>query len=308
MSMPDNPNGAAFSSVAELFAEAGFPPPSATVQVEFGVHTARGRSQSVNADHYLVIRLGRHQETLLSSLSNQSVVKRFDEAGYAMVVADGMNAGDDGDAAGRLAIVTLVHLVRQFGKWRLRIDDTVAREIMDRAEGFFRHIDSALVQQGRTNPSERMQTALTAVFSAGRDLFFAHVGHSRAYLLRERHLMRLTRDHTIAGQFPTAGPAARLVDVSAAGVDLRHLLTDTLGMTGSIGPEIDLERLQLLDGDVLLLCTNGLTDAVAEDLIAEVLASDRSPDERARTLVEMATSRRGEDDVTAVVAHYRLPM
>ena len=224
-----------------------------------------------------------------------------------MVVADGIGSTGDGGAAGRLAIIALVHLVRHFGKWSLRIDDTIAREIMDRAEGFLRHIDSAMVDERRMNPVVGMQTTLTAVFSAGHDLFFAHVGHSRAYLLRERELMRLTRDHTIARQPQASLPVAPLLDVNAAGADLRHVLTNTIGMRGSIGPEIDLERLQLCDGDVVLVCTNGLTDTVGEDLIAEVLASDRSPDDQSRTLVEMATSRGSDDDATAVVAHYHLP-
>jgi len=81
-----------------------FPPSSATVQVEFGAHSARGASRDLNGDHYLVLRLRRSQDTLLSNVSDEVAADRFDESGYAMFVADGMGAGG-GAAASRLAIV-----------------------------------------------------------------------------------------------------------------------------------------------------------------------------------------------------------
>ena len=115
------------------------------MQVTFGAQSRRGRSRLVNEDHYLVLRLGRHQETLLTSLPDEAIAARFDEYGYAMVVADGMGGTGAGEAASHLAIATLVHLVRHFGKWNLRVDDAIAREIMARAERFYRHVDSTVV-------------------------------------------------------------------------------------------------------------------------------------------------------------------
>lgn len=282
-------------------------PSSATVQVEFGARSVRGRSRPVNEDHYLVVRLGRHQQTLLSSLNDDAVMRRFDEYGYAMIVADGMGGTGAGETASRLAILMLVHLTRHFGKWNLRVDDKVAREMMDRAKSFYRHVDSAVVQQATGAPAD-LQTTLTAVFGAGRDLFFAHVGHSRAYLFRDGQLMRLTRDHTVAARV-TSVPVAPLVDVSRHSRDLMHMLTDTIGMAGSVGPRIDIERFHLFDRDVVLVCTNGLTDQVDEEGIAGVLGSGLSPDSQCQTLIELASSadKGNGDDVTALVAHYRIP-
>ena len=78
-------------------------------------------------------------------------------------------------------------------------------------------------------------------------------------------------------------------------------------MGGSVGPTIDLERFQLDDDDRVLVCTNGLTDTVDEERIAEVLASEQSPDDQCRALVDLAMAAGGDDDVTALVARYRIP-
>jgi serine/threonine protein phosphatase PrpC len=96
------------------------PPPSASVETTFGAQSRRGKSRTVNEDHYLVLRLGRNQETLMTSLRDESIAARFDEYGYAMVVADGMGDFGDGETASRVAVTTLVYLVRYFGKWRER--------------------------------------------------------------------------------------------------------------------------------------------------------------------------------------------
>lgn len=293
--------------VTPYFIANEFPPPSATVQVEFGAHSRPGRMRTINDDHYMIIQLGRHQETLRTSLSDELITGRFDEYGYALVVADGLGPGRSGGHASHLAIATLVYLVRNFAKWNLRIDGPIAREIMMRAERFYRHVDSTVVHERRTGAQAIEQTTLTATFGAGRDLFFAHVGHSRAYLFRDDRLMRLTRDHTIGKNGTSVVSTAPLVDVNAVARDLRHILTNTIGMKGSTGPRIDLEQLKLADGDRVLVCTNGLTDAVDELIIAEILATQQTPDEQCRALVDLATAAGAEDDATALVAHYRIP-
>ncbi|PWT82068.1 MAG: hypothetical protein C5B57_09330 [Blastocatellia bacterium] len=283
-----------------------FPPASATAQVTFGAQSRRGRARAINEDHYVIFRLSRHLETLLTSLPDKATVARFDEYGHVMIVADGIGESGTGEAASRLAISTLVHLVSHFGRWNLRVDDAIAQEIMARAERFYRHVDGAVTYQRRMNAALN-QTTLTAVFGAGHDLFFAHVGHSRAYLLRDRHLLRLTRDHTIGRNGSTTVPVAPLMDVNAAVRDFKHIVTDTIGMTGSSGPTIDLERIRLDDDDRVLVCTNGLTDMVDESRIAEVLASEQSPSDQCQTLVDLAMASEGDDDVTALVARYRIP-
>ena len=284
-----------------------FPPASALVAASFGAHSSRGRLQKVNQDHYLVIKLGRSQETVLSSLPDDVIGQRFDEQGFAMIVADGLGSSGTGEVASRTAVITLLQLILNFCKWNLRVDDRVAQEIIERAERFYRHVDSAVVYEGAAQGLRQPQTTLTTVFGAGRDLFFAHVGHSRAYLLRGGSLMRLTRDHTITPRGATPAPLAPLVDVSTAARDLKHILTETIGMSGSAGPRIDLERFQLADRDRVLVCTNGITDLLDESVVASVLQSGASVDEQSRRLVDLAMEAGGDDDATALVAEFHVP-
>ena len=82
------------------------PPPSVEVQVRFGAWSRPGENRAVNGDHYLILRLGRHEETIMTSLPVDDVPTRFDEYGYGMIVADGMGAG--GESASRLAIAVAV--------------------------------------------------------------------------------------------------------------------------------------------------------------------------------------------------------
>jgi len=278
-----------------------FRPLSSSVRVECDARSHRGMSCQRNDDHYLVVRLGRHQETLMTSLPEDEIPKRFDEFAYGMVVADGV--GRAGEIASRLAVSTLSDLAVYFGKWNVRIDEPIAGEVMDRAERFYRGVDSTLVQAGR-HSQLGLQSTLTAVFMAGSELIFAHVGHSRAYLCRGGELLQLTHDHTLASE-RLSGTA--IVDVTASARDLHHTLTETIGNAGAGGPRIDIERCGLQDGDAVLLCTNGLTDMVDDERIANVLRLHRTPDDQCRTLVDLAVDAGGEDDVTALVAHYRIP-
>jgi len=281
-------------------------PLSSRVHVDFGAHCAKGTHHPVNGDHHLIARLGRSQDTLLTSLPVDVMGGRFDEYGYGMIIADGLGSAVESEAAARTAISTLVRLLVYFGKWNLRIeDDAIEYEIKARADRFFRHVDLALHRESRSGPLPNLQTSLTATFGAGDQLFFAHVGHTRAYLFRDGVLTQLTRDHTIASRrWRTSAP---LVDVTVLTRDLTHFLEQTIGMSGSYGPQVDIGNFRLEDSDLILVCSNGVTDHVNEGTIASVLASEQSVDERARALVDLAVQAGGEDDATALIARYGIP-
>jgi serine/threonine protein phosphatase PrpC len=279
-------------------------PLSSVVHVNIAARSHQGALRQRNEDHYLVVRLGREQHTLATSLSGGDVPPHFEEHGYVMLVADGLGEGGAGSVASRVALSTMAHLLLHHGKWNLRIDAATASQIYERAEWFYAQADAAVHTRAASNPALKgMTTALTAACSAGDDLFIAHVGHSRAYLFRNGQLEHLTRDHTIARHLAdTNRPAA----VERRAQDLRHILTDAVGAPGA-HPLVEVEHFKLQNGDSILLCTNGLTDMMGDAQIAEVLSLRRDPTEQCEILIDMANRAGGGDNVTVVLADYRIP-
>ena len=98
------------AALSPLLASTEFRPLSASVRVEIGAHSGRSSSPRLNDDHYLVLHLGRHQQTLATSLSSADLPPQFDEQAYAMLVADGLGEHGSGAVASRLALSTIAHM------------------------------------------------------------------------------------------------------------------------------------------------------------------------------------------------------
>ena len=291
------------AAVSPLFKVEEVRPPSSTVRVTIGARSHHGVVRESNEDHYLVLRLGRDQETLATSLSGNDVPPPFKENAYTMLVADGLGAGGSGSVASRVALSTLAHLALDVGEWNVRITQDIASRIFDRAEWFYAQADAAVHTRAASNPLLKgMTTALTAAYSAGTDLFIAHVGHSRAYLFRGGELSMLTRDHTVEEHL---AHSTRPTAVERRAQDLRHILTDAVGAPGG-HPLVEVERFALMDGDCVVLCTNGLTDMLDDATIAGVLAHRRAPDDQCTMLIDLANRAGGGDNITVVIAEYHI--
>jgi protein phosphatase len=184
------------------------------------------------------------------------------------------------------------------------VDEEHARELQRRARTHVQEVGAMLVERGERDPALRgMGTTLTAVRSFGRDLMVTHVGDSRAYLLRARGLHRLTRDHTYAQLLVDTG---QLSPGDVAVSRHRHVLTNALGGSGD-DVQVDTDRLPLEDGDRVLLCSDGLTDMVDDGAIATILQEASGSSEACERLVQRALDNGGRDNVTVIVAMYRLP-
>lgn len=298
-----DPSAARRAVLSPLLGRDDFSPPSASVRVRIGARSHQGTLRERNEDHYLVVRVGRHQETLATSLTGTDVPPRFEESAYAMLVADGLGEGGAGSVASRVALSTIAHLGLHYGKWNVRVDAATAMSIFERAEWFYSQADTAVHTRAASSPLLKgMTTAMTAAYSAGDQLFVAHVGHSRAYLFREGALDRLTADHTIERHLADTG---RPASVERRAQDLRHILTDAVGAPGA-HPLVEVEQFQLMHGDVVLLCTNGLTDMLDDERVAEVLALRREPGEQCAALVELANRAGGGDNITVLLAEYHM--
>jgi len=141
-----------------------------------------------------------------------------------------------------------------------------------------------------------MGTTVTVLQTSGANALIAHVGDSRAYLLRGGDLRQLTHDHTLVQQMVDEGKISQ----EEAGVHpARNIITRSLGVDEDV--DVDEERLDLRPGDRLLLCTDGLTGMLAVDEIAQILRDEGDPQAAADALVDLAVERGGDDNVTTVV-------
>ncbi len=275
------------------------------VEVDLAAATHRGLVRANNEDHYLAVRFGRSLETVSTNIAEGSLEPSLEEAGYGLIVADGMGGMAAGDVASRTALVKLVEMVVNTPDWFMRLDqrEDVAR-VSRRMTQRFRLIDDELRESAQNNRALMgMGTTLTVAISLGLNLLIGHIGDSRAYLLRGGRLHQLTRDDTLAQALIDAGIADHEDTATRA---MRHVLTAAIGSTGApVDPQV--QRLHLIHDDQILLCTDGLTGMVPDDVIAATLLAARSASEACQTLIDLALSAGGLDNVTIVLARYRLP-
>jgi PPM family protein phosphatase len=247
------------------------------VHVEsFGI-TDVGRQRQHNEDAYLV-----------------------DDEIHLYLVADGMGGHAAGEVASRLAVETIsefiVHTVEDDGTWPHEYNEQFSRNTNRLLSAMIianTRVIEAMKQDARLRG---MGTTVVACLLDENRASIAHVGDSRAYLIRQEGLSRITSDHSWVFEQVRAG---MLTEAEAEKHPLRNVITRALGGGNSVVPEaaeIDLE-----EGDLLLLCSDGLTGMVSEEDILRIVTEHESLDEACRTLVDRANEQGGNDNITAVL-------
>jgi PPM family protein phosphatase len=277
---------------------------SARTRVAFGALSHSGKVRPNNEDSFLVTRFKRSMNILLTNLPQGAIPEQYVEAGYVMLVADGIGGRTAGEIASRTAISALVDLVIQTPDWIMRPDRERIEEVLRRMEERFDQLTDVLTRRAQSNLQlSGMGTTLTLAVSLGADLVIAHVGASRAYLFRGGQLLRLTSDQTVAQLLADAGVIKR---EDVAKHHARHVLTDSITAAGEKAA-VELQHVRLADGDQFLLCSDGLTDMVADKTITTVLEKTGAAADACRTLVDLALDAGGEDNVTVVLGRYEIP-
>jgi serine/threonine protein phosphatase PrpC len=200
-------------------------------------------------------------------------------------VADGMGGHRGGEVASQLAVETLEKLFKQ------RVGD-----LPDQVQEANRVVFERSVVDEKV---AGMGTTLTAALVEGDRVRLAHVGDSRAYLLRDRKLRLLTEDHTLVHRMVSEGEISQ---EEAETHPQRSVLTRALGVDTVV--DVDDDTVQVRPGDRLLLCTDGLTSMVSEEEIEEVLRTVPDPLDAAQRLVRMANEAGGVDNTTVVVLDF----
>ena len=279
-------------------------PFSSLVEIDVAAQTHTGKVRESNEDNYLVARGGRSLQIMSSSII-EGLPVCCEEIGYGIVVADGMGGAAGGEIASSTALVTLLNLVLNTPDWVLRTHEPMANEILARMHKRFLELDTTVSERAKITPAlAGMGTTLTVTWSIGRDLFVGHVGDSRCYLLRNGVLHRLTRDQTLAQSMIDRGIIRADENVAR---NFGHILTQAIGTSEGavLQPEVHLSRLE--DGDQLLVCTDGLSDMVDDVTIKTILEDHDSSTAACDALVSAALEKGGTDNITAVLARYRLP-
>jgi serine/threonine protein phosphatase PrpC len=242
--------------------------------IELASLTDVGRQRTNNEDSYLYWEPESDEQ--------------FRRKGRLAVIADGMGGYEGGQEASRLAVET----VRQ-------VYDLTSNSDPQQALVAAFYAAHANIQRYAAEHTQLqgMGTTCTALSIVGRQLFFAHVGDSRLYLVRATTVSRLTRDHSYVGRLVESG-IVRSEDAESH--PQRHILTAALGSGREVSPDTALLPIALEKGDTLVLCTDGLWSLVNEQELASAVRSG-TPAESCLALVKLALERGGPDNVTVLV-------
>jgi PPM family protein phosphatase len=164
-----------------------------------------------------------------------------------------------------------------------------------------RQADARLFDEASQHPELiGMGTTLTMAFALRRCLFIAHAGDSRCYLYSGGQMRQVTRDHTVVAELVRQGA---LTPEEASHHSYRNIVTNILGGTER-GVHAEVQRLDLQPGDVVLLCSDGLSGMVSDEQLAAVLQEESDPEKACRRLIDAANSNGGKDNITAIVARF----
>jgi len=274
----------------------------APLEGEVAAATHQGHVRENNEDSYFLMKFGRSLEKLSTNLEEYFLEENYSITGYGMLVADGMGGMAAGDVASRMAICKLIELLVDTSDWTLALKrNKDVKTIFERMTQRFYEIDRTLKEEAKSDHTlHGMGTTLTVAGTLGNDLVLGHVGDSRAYLLRGEIFRQLTRDHTLAQMLIDAGVAN---SDDPAPRSMRHVLTAAIGsLDERIEPQV--QRFRLRSADQLLLCTDGLTEMVDDELIASVLRESPSAQAACENLVDMALGAGGTDNITVAVARF----
>ncbi|HEY5610120.1 MAG TPA: Stp1/IreP family PP2C-type Ser/Thr phosphatase [Thermoanaerobaculia bacterium] len=216
------------------------------------------------------------------------------------LVADGMGGHAAGEIASKIAAETISEFIDQTkeddGTWPHAYDEHYKRST-NRLMAALKVANTRVLEAMRKDARLRgMGTTVVATLIEGETASVAHVGDSRAYLIRNSQMSRLTNDHSWVYEQVQAG---MLTEAEAERHPLRNVITRALGGALTVVPEAS--EIECKNGDVYLLCSDGLTGMVPEDEILRLVVEHEDLEEACKCLVDYANARGGHDNVTTIL-------
>jgi protein phosphatase len=266
---------------------------SPKIRIEVFAKTDLGRARDHNEDRFLVADLTRKAASLQADVRQHDVGPR----GTLLVVADGMGGAAAGELASQMAADTIyAHLAKTWNEEREATPQRFAYRLKEAVEV----ANASIHAHAKAHPEVRgMGTTMTAAGVLNDHLYLTQVGDSRAYLIRGGEAHQLTKDQSLMQRLVEAG---ELTEEEAAHSERRNIILQALGPDPKV--KVDLTHQELRRGDVVVLCSDGLSGQVKKDEIAKIVTA--TPDLAAvcDQLVALANERGGPDNITVVVARF----
>lgn len=227
----------------------------------------------------------------LNRKNNEDSLYVDEELGL-LIVADGIGGHQAGEVASQMAVATIAFILESKLKSEKR--DKIQKHII---EAIYKANEEIFAAVEKDPSLEGMGTTVVLALCRADNVYIAHVGDSRAYLFRKNRMERVTEDHSVVFQLLKAG---KITPEEMRYHPLRHMITQALG---SSYPAPDINSFQWSHGDYVLLCSDGLTDFVEDEMIEKVVINaDLDIEGKCENLIEMAKEKGGADNITVILA------
>jgi PPM family protein phosphatase len=252
-----------------------------------------GRNREHNEDAFTVADLTANKATLQPDVRTH----RCGERGSIFMVADGMGGAAAGEIASQMAVDTVIREMQENWLTAETSDgETFARAIRRATAATNTEIHGFAVQ----HPEYRgMGTTATIAGLLGDTLYVAQVGDSRAYLVRDGAARQITKDQSLMQKLVEAG---ELTEEEAEQSERRNIILQALGPENSV--KVDLTHQRVRRGDVLVLCSDGLSGQVSKDEIAQIVGAEPDLPAACKRLIDRANDTGGPDNITVVLARF----
>jgi protein phosphatase len=264
-----------------------------TLRVEVFGRTDVGKSRDHNEDSFLVADLTKRNASLQPDVREHAVGRR----GSLFMVADGMGGAAAGEVASEMATTTVYnHMVDQWGNDQEVTEQRFAYRLKEAVEianeNIHEYAKSHLEVRG-------MGTTTTAAGVFDGALYLSQIGDSRGYLIRQGKIAQITKDQSLMQRLVDAG---ELTEEEAAVSERRNIILQALGPDPHV--KVDLTRQELRRGDILVMCSDGLSGLVKKEEILSIVMQATDLVGACKQLIELANSRGGPDNITCIVARF----
>lgn len=241
--------------------------------LEFGVRSDRGEVRQINEDSYNIL-INKNQKP------------------YCFIIADGMGGHNSGEVASKMVVELMTEYIQNDYMKLLNgenISDIMKKMIKKANKEVFNNANSNISNRG-------MGTTLLLAYIRENKIFIGHVGDSRAYRIRENQIQRVTTDHSYVEELVQTGKVTR---EEAEKHPKKNIVTRAIGCFENV--EIDTSEYNMVNGDIYLLCTDGLTNMLNENTIKEVVNRSKHPQKACNKLIHLTNEKGGYDNTTIII-------